>query len=317
MSITAFALCSIALMKGQGQDTVATINGEALTSQKYYRRMEYLPGLGRKTSTGQFIEIMPAIATLDTLVTETLILQIAKSKNLTPTETEVDQEVSYRLRNNPDYVKEWQSVGRTLPELRYMIKVERAQFKIQTEGIVVTESDVQRNYEGAKSSRYTIPARVKLRVIIVHDEESKAKVDAGLKTGKAFEEMASQFSTDPSKNAGGDFGVVPFDLLGPEVQASVKPLKKGERTGWLGKDTIFAKFQVEALLAQSVIPLDANIKEDLRREMMVIKGTGKIDMNKLIREARQNATISIASPEIDKAYKQFVDLEKKAKSGGQ
>ena len=316
MSITAIALCTIALLQGQGTETVATINGETLSSQNYYRRMEYLPGLGRKTNTGQFVEVLPAIATLDTLVTETLLLQIAKSKGLTPTETEIDQEISYRIRKSPNYTVDWQSSGRTLPELRQMIKVERAQFKIQTEGIVVTESDVQRNYDAAKGSRYTIPQRVKLRVIIVHDEDTKQKVDKGIKAGSKFEDLAKEYSTDPSKVLGGDFGVIPLDLLGDEVKAVIKPLKTGERTGWLGKEGVFAKFQVEAQLAQSVIPLDANIKEDLRREMMVIKGSTKVDINKLIREARQSASISITSPEIDKAYKQFLEFEKKAKSGG-
>jgi hypothetical protein len=69
-------------------------------------------------------------------------------------------------------------------------------------------------------------------------------------------------------------------------------------------------------MGATIVPLDANIKEDLRREMMMIKGAGKVDMNKLIRDARQTAKISIASPEIDKAYKQFVDLEKSVKNGG-
>lgn len=315
MSITALALCTALYTKGQGE-TVATINGEALSTQNYYRRMEYLPGLGRKTSTGQFIEIMPAIATLDALVTETLILQIARSKKLTPTETEIDQEVSYRVRNDPNYVNNWTAYGRTIPELRQMLKVERAQFKIQTEGVVVTETDIQKNYDAAKSSRFTIPPRVKLKVIIVHDEDAKGKVDSGLKEGKTFEAMASAHSTDPSKAAGGDFGVLPIDLLGEEVKTAIKPLKKGERTAWLGKESLFAKFQVDALLPLTVVPLDANIKEDIRREMMMIKGAANVDMNKLIREARQNAKISIAAPEIDKAYKQFMGLETKVKSGG-
>ena len=317
MSITAFALCTLSLINGQGTDTVATINGEVLNSQTYYRRMEYLPGLGRRTSTGQFIEIMPAIATLDALVTETLILQIAKAKGLTPTETEIDQEVSYQLRGNPNYVTSWQSVGRTMAELRQMIKVERAQFKIQTEGILVTETDIQRNYDAAKPSRFTIPPRVKLRIIIVHNDAAKTSVDSGLKAGKTFEAMASEFSTDPSKAIGGDFGVVPFDLLGEEVKTAIKTLKKGDRTDWIGKDSVFAKFQVDTLLPQAVIPLDAKIKEDLRREMMMLKGSGKVDMNKLIREARLNAKITVTSPEIDKAYKQLNNLEKTVRSGGQ
>lgn len=316
MSITAFAICTLGLLQGQGSDTVATINGEALTGPYYHRRMEYLPGLGRRTNTGQFIEIMPAIATLDTLVTEMLILQIAKSKGLTPTETEVDQEISYRIRVNSNYVKDWQAVGRTLPEMRHMIKVERAQFKIQTDGIVVTESDVQRNYDASKATRYTLPVRLKLRVIIVHDEEAKSLVDTGLKGGKAFEEMAKTYSTDPSKLAGGEFGTVPIDLLGDEVKAAVKPLKNGEQTGWLGKDATFAKFKVDLIYPEALIPLDVNLKEGIRREMMLIKGSGRVDIAKLVRDARLSANISIMSPEIDKAYKQFLELEKSAKNGG-
>ncbi|MBS1702134.1 MAG: peptidyl-prolyl cis-trans isomerase [Armatimonadetes bacterium] len=316
MSITAFALCSFALA-AQGAEPVATINGEAISSQYYYRRMEFLPGLGRMSVSGQFVEVMPAIATLDTLVTETLILQLAKSKNLTPTETEIDAEISYRLRNNPNFVKDWQSTGRTMPELRQQIKVERAHFKLQTDGIVVTDAEIQKNYEAAKSSRYTVPARVKLRVITVRDEATKKRVDDGLQSGKSFEDMAKQYSSDASKTIGGDFGVVPIDLLGDQVKNAIKPLKKGDRTSWLSSDNVFAKFQVEELLPEAIVPLDASVKEDLRREMMLRAGAQKNDIAKLIQDARQKANISIKSPEIAKAYKDFISLEKPSKSGGQ
>lgn len=315
MSITAIALFAAALSSRQGS-TVATVNGEPLTSQTYYRRMEYLPGLGRKTPTGQFVEILPAIATLDAMVTEMLLIQIGKQKGLMPTEPETDQEIAYQLRKNPNFVTDWQSVGRTMAELRHMVKVDRIQFKIQTEGIVVTETDIQKSYDAAKDSRFTVPARVKLRVITVTDADMKTKVDDGLKAGKTFESLATEYSTDASKTFGGDFGVVPIDLLGDQVKTAIKALKKGERTDWLSSDKIFAKFQVEALLPVSVIPLDASIKEDLRRELMIIKGSSRVDMGKLLRDARQNAKISITSPEIDKAYKQFIGLEKSDKSGG-
>ncbi len=316
MSITAITLCKLGLITNQVQAPVATINGEALTAQNYHRRMEYLPGLGRKTSTGQFIEILPAIATLDTLVTEMLLLQIAKAKGLTPTETEIDQELSYRVRNDSNYVGNWLTIGRTMTELRQMLKVERAHFKIQTEGIVVTETDIQKAYDAAKPSRYTIPNRVKLRVITVTDEESKSKVDDGLKAGKTFESLATQYSTDASKTFGGDFGVVPIEALGEQVQAGIKTLKKGERTGWLAADKVYAKFQVDAIMPMTIVPLDAKIKEDIRRDLMLLRGAPKVDMVKLLREARQTASISITSPEINKAYKQFVDLEKSARPGG-
>lgn len=316
MSITAIALYTLAIAS-QGTEPVATINGEAISAQNYYRRMEYLPGLGRMTGTGQFVEIMPAIATLDTMVTEMLILQAAKNRNLTPTEAEIDNEISYRLKNNPNLTKDWTATGRTMAELRHVIKVDRAQFKLQTEGVVVTETDVQTNYDAAKASRFTVPPRVKLRVITVRDEATRNKVDEGIRAGKKFDDLATQYSSDATKTVGGDFGVVPIDLLGDQVRAAIKSLKKGERTGWLKSDAVFAKFQVEEILPQYVMPLDASIKEDLRREIMLRKGQPKNDVAKIIRDARRNATIKITSPEIDKAYRQFVDLEKQAKPGGQ
>lgn len=316
MSITAIALYTLAIAS-QGTEPVATINGEAISAQNYYRRMEYLPGLGRMTGTGQFVEIMPAIATLDTMVTEMLILQAAKNRNLTPTEAEIDNEISYRLKNNPNLTKDWTATGRTMAELRHVIKVDRAQFKLQTEGVVVTETDVQTNYDAAKASRFTVPPRVKLRVITVRDEATRNKVDEGIRAGKKFDDLATQYSSDATKTVGGDFGVVPIDLLGDQVKAAIKSLKKGERTGWLKSDAVFAKFQVEEILPQYVMPLDASIKEDLRREIMLRKGQPKNDVAKIIRDARRNATIKITSPEIDKAYRQFVDLEKQAKPGGQ
>jgi hypothetical protein len=191
MNLISLAFIATSLLNPKVDETVATINGEVLSSQSYHRRMEYLPGLGRRTNTGQFIEILPAIATLDTIVTETLLLQIAKSKGLVPSETEIDQEISYRIRKDPTYVESWQSIGRTMPELRQKIKVERAQFKLQTDGIVVTESDIQNNYDAAKASRFTIPPRVKLRVIIVHDQDAMTKVDDGIKSGKTFNALAT------------------------------------------------------------------------------------------------------------------------------
>lgn len=316
MSTLAFAVCALAFAK-QGTEQVATINGEAISTQYYYRRMEYLPGLGRMSLSGQFVEIAPSIATLDTLVTETIILQLAKEHKVTPTEAEIDKEISYRTKINPNFTSDWLAAGRTLPELRQQIKVDRAQFKLQTEGMLVTDSEIQANYEAGKSSRFTVPQRVKLRVITVRDEATKTKVDSGLKGGRPFADLAKELSSDASKSQGGDFGVVPLDLLGDQVKNAIKPLKKGESTDWLSSDGIFAKFMLEDSLPASIIPLDESVKEDLRREMLIRKGAAKIPLANMIRQARQSATIKFTSPQMEKAYKQFLGLEKNSQKNGQ
>ncbi len=318
MSIFAIALCSLAFT-AQGNDPVATINGENISSQYYYRRMEYLPGLGRRSQTGQFVEVMPAIATLDTLVTEMLILQMAAKKNLVPSDGDIDKEIAYRLRTKPNLTKDWLDTGRTMPELRQQIKVEVARFRLETDGFIATDSDIETNYNAVKSTRYLVPLRVQLKVISVRDEASKTKVDAGLASGKKFDEMAKTYSSDSTASRGGDFGVIPLDLLSDQVKDAIKDLKEGQRTAWLSVDSVFAKFEVEKVIPQSYIPLDDTVKEELRREIMLRKGAPKNSIGKMIREARQTASIKISSPVIDKAYREFLGLEKQAasSSGGQ
>ena len=153
-------------------------------------------------------------------------------------------------------------------------------------------------------------------MITVRDEDSKSKVDAGIKAGQSFGLLASQYSTDVSKASNGEFGVVPIELLGDQVKTAVKALKPNERTDWLSFDGVFAKFELVQNLPQSLVPLDESVKEDLRREIMFRKGSTKVDLNKMIREARQKAAIKISSPDIDRLYKQFVDLEKQNKANG-
>ena len=52
---------------------------------------------------------------------------------------------------------------------------------------------------------------------------------------------------------------------------------------------------------------------------MLAKGVGVPANNimKMLRDARQKANISVTSPDVDKAYKQFLELGKKSTSGGQ
>lgn len=295
---------------------VVVINGESVLTSDYYRRMEFLPGLGTISKTGQFVEISPAMATLDTMITEKLLLQIAKSKNMVPTEAEVDKEIAYRLKGNPQMVEKWTAYGRSLPELRSIIKAEYAQFKLQTEGILVTENDVQSLYEASKATRYTIPARVKLRVITVRDASTKKKVDDELKAGKTFIFCASQYSTDASSKIGGDFGTVPLDVLSEDVKTALGALKKGEMSAWLGADTVFARFFVEDKMPEAVTPLNDLMREDLRRELMLRKGAAKNDIGKMIRDARQKAAIKFSSPELDKNYQKFIEAEKQVKENG-
>lgn len=313
LGVTAVPTLSLA----QEKPAIA-VNGVSLSMQEYYRRMEYLQGVGRVSRNSDFVELFPAIATIDTVITELLMLQVAKERGVLPTEAEIDFEVGYRSRLSPKIVDSWIASGRTMPEYRQMIKVEIAQFKLQTQGQTVTPGDIEDLYNLSKDTLYTSPSRVKLRIITVRTAEAQSTVDAEFKAGKSFQAIAALYSTDLSSKDGGLFGEVPMEALSEPVRKAITNLKKGERTEWISAGEAYAKFLVEEIIPKSVQPLTDDIREDLKRQILVRKSRGKNDVAKMLREARAKAKIEISNPKFDQAYKSFIESEQKRleNSGG-
>lgn len=308
--LLAASLFAAAIGQAQGE-TMIEINGEKVSRAEYVRRMEYLPGIGKATRDGNFVEVFPGLATVDFIINERLTLQIAKERGVEPTSAEVDAELAMIQRREPGLLERFMATGRTKDEYRAVVKFNLAQFRLQTEGVLVTDTEVKNLYELAKDVRFTRPPMVRLRVIAVNTDAESQEVDAELKAGKTFAATATLFSKDVSSRAGGMYGDIPLEQLSANVKDAVTKLKKGDMTAWLkSSETLLAKFFVEEVFARTTRPLDADLKEDLRRELLVRKGTGKNDVSKLLKEARQKADIKIASPEFEKAYKDSI-LDKK------
>ena len=299
-----------ALGHAQG-DTMIEINGEKVTRAEYVRRMEYLPGIGKATRDGNFIEVFPGLATVDFIINERLTLQIAKEHGVEPSPAEIDAELAMIQRREPGLLERFTATGRTKEEYRAVVRYNLAQFRLQTEGVLVTDTEVKNLYDLAKDVRFTRPPMVRLRVIAVNSDAESKEVDKELKAGKTFASTATLYSKDVTSRIGGMYGDIPLEQLSANVKEAVTKLKKGDTTAWLkSSDTLLAKFFVEEVLPRTTRPLDTDLKEDLRRELLVRKGSSKNDVSKMLREARQKATIKIASPEFDKAYKESI-LDKK------
>ncbi len=299
-----------ALSQAQGE-TMIEINGEKVSRADYVRRMEYLPGIGKVTRDGNFVEVFPGLATVDFIINERLTLQIAKERGVDPSAAEVDAELAMIQRREPGLLERFMATGRTKEEYRAVVRYNIAQFRLQTEGVLVTDAEIKNLYELAKDVRFTRPPMVRLRVIAVNTDAESKEVDNELKAGKTFASTATLLSKDITSRIGGMYGDIPLDQLSANVKDAVTKLKKGDTTPWLkSSETLMAKFYVEEVLPRTVRPLDADLKEDLRRELLVRKGSAKNDVSKMLKEARQKANIKIASPEFEKAYKDSI-LDKK------
>lgn len=289
----------------QDDKPMIVVNGEPILRGNYIKRMEVLPGVGKQVGN-QFITLQPGFITLQTLINEMLMLQLAKEKNVLPTEQQITDELNARIAENPDYSKAFTMLGFTQADLRYDLKVQLSEFNLVTMGINIADAQINRFYEDRKAD-FTLPKRYRLRVIAVNSDDLKKKVDAELASGKAFGAVAREHSVDVStKFDDGKMGDIAEDSLGGEVKTLVTGLKAGQSTSWLKASTSELKLFVEAILPAEVIKLDDVLKRKIRRKLMVDRGAVRNDMGKMMAEMRAKARIEYQGSPFDDDIKQMM-----------
>jgi hypothetical protein len=316
------AIAGAAAAQVDATRTVATVNGVEIKGGEYYRRMEFLPGVGRDLGTG-FAEFPPGFLTLEQLITEKLVFQLAKQKGVMPTDPEIQDELRYRLGKNPRLEQDWLAAGRTRAELEYEIKFDLAQFKILTAGITVTDQQVEQYYK-ANPGTYTIPKQVTLRVIVARTQADADAVDKELAAGKAFTDVAKAHSADVTAARGGEYGTVPISYLSGSVQTALASMSEGQTTAWFSstkrdpdskEEPAKFRFLLEKVIPQSLQPLDADTRRQTRQKLMMDEGKIKNHIKEELNALRASAKIDIAEKGFADAYKKFLDGYLKSSGG--
>lgn len=304
---------AMVIAQGNASDSVATVNGTPISSSDYYQRMEFLSDMGTLVGK-QYVEATPGLLTLDRLITEQLLLQLAAKDGVSPTQAQVDQLERDALTTDPLVEKDWAQTGRPLSELLTTYKLEAARFNILTRGIIVTDQEVKGQYNG-HPDQYTIPKRIHLKVIILSTPDKESQVDAALQSGKTFEDVAQSFSEDITKARGGDFGYIPEANLPTYFKTAIQGVKIGSTTAWgEGTSQDGRIFYFKALFADAaagqVLPLDAALTESIRKSMMIDRGSKIHDVNKELTDLRAQSKIVITNPVFSEQYNKLEGTQK-------
>jgi len=273
---------------------VVIINGQAVKGSEYYRRMEFLSGVGKMTPAG-FAAAPPGFLTIQRIVDEKLMLQLCDERKCAPTDAEIKQELDDRIAENADLMKNWTATGGTEAELNYAIKLELAELKIVSQGITVTDQELEAFYK-ANPSMFTFPKRFKLRLIAVPDEAKRDAADTDLKGGMSFAEAVKKHSDHPSKFNDGQLGELPVDVMSANLKTAIDGVKIGSATEWIRTEGGFYKFLVENITPERVQSLDDKTRRQLRRKLAVDRGRVKTDISKLMTEARAKAKVEVNIP---------------------
>lgn len=286
---------------------VFTVNGEEVKGNEYYRRMEYLPNVNKRFGRTN-VEFPPGFLTIEQLVTEHLILQLAKEKGCYPSDAEVQAELKARMDDEPKFLDTWILGGQTREELLQQLKIEVAQFKLLTFGVTITDQEVTKFYND-NLAKFTIPKRYKLRIIVVSNDTAKSAVDQDLSAGKPFADVAKARSEDITRTTGGEFGTQALSLLPQTVQDAISGVKIGNYSNWCqtGVENTIARFQVEDILKEELQPLTPKRLASTRRQMMLDRGTNKNNLERDMVELRKRSKIDIKQKEFADAYRRFLD----------
>ncbi len=304
---TLLALAASSFAQVDPNRLVAVVNGEEIRGAEYYRYMEYMDLKDAYQRFRNLLYNFPAgYLALDQLITEKLMLQLAKTKGAVPLEPEVDQEIGYAKEQSPKLLEEWAAKGRTPAEMRAQARYDIAVFKLQTLGITVTDQEVDKYYRD-NAVQFTSPKLFKLRLIALTDVASKDKVDAELRSGKAFAEVAKQYSDDVTKLAGGEYGTVPLTSMPEALSKPISDTKIGQSTAWAEFQGKHVKFFLEDVLPEKLQPMTPTLRRQIRRKLMLDRGKVKIDLAKELSAARVKAKVDIKQKEFAEIYKKLME----------
>ena len=166
--------------------------------------------------------------TFKEMVLQKILWQQAKEQGIKVSDSEVD-----KIMKQQDYKTFLAESGLEEKYFRQEMKTQILYWKLHdkiTAKTTVSDEEAQAYYK-ENTSKYNEEGGIQISHILVDTEKEARDILAKLNNGADFAEMAQQYSNCPSKNQGGDLGLVnEGSNFVPEFQEAALKLQPGELT---------------------------------------------------------------------------------------
>lgn len=219
-------------------ETIAVVGNRTVSLDDFKR---YL----RRNPATELVQLSPeaASALLDQHIEEILLSEHAADLDLLVPADRVAEAV----RNDP---------GSTVVEKRDELQRNLLLSRLSDQTEPPAEQDVRRYYD-ENLEQFELGERVRVRQILLKDQETAAEVHAALRNGAPFEEMARKHSLAPNAGKGGEIGEISRGDLPGFIEREVFDLKSGAISDVIEAAGTFHLFKVEDRLPAETLSFDA------------------------------------------------------------
>lgn len=213
------------------QVAVAKVNGQKITKDQLYDTMAKTAGKDM----------------LQQLIMNTLIDQQVKKANITVTDKDVEDEISYIKKSFPSedvFNQALAQQGMTMADLKEQMYTQVKVNKLLGLKIKITEDSMKQFFDQNKDQLGT-PEQVRVSQILLQSKEDADAVLKQLKSGSDFAQLAKDKSQDTnSKDKGGDIGFFAKGDMDPAIEDAAFKLKVGETSGVVESQDGYAVIKV-------------------------------------------------------------------------
>lgn len=228
---------------------------------------------------------------MDDLIDRRLMMQVAKREGMLPSATEVTGAIDDLKRNNnattdAQFRAMLKAEGLTLEQLRRIIEERLAIGRLLTRQIrstIILGEDELQKYYATHQDKYQRTPEAQIRLIFIAappgGDEAAARsrveeVQAKLSAGADFAKMAEEYSDSPTKEKGGEVGIVHKGDLAPEIEAAAFSVREGGVSPPIRTEAGWSLIQVESRRTETVAPF-AEVRDAIRDQLLQEKFDAK------------------------------------------
>ncbi|HZK43698.1 MAG TPA: SurA N-terminal domain-containing protein [Syntrophomonadaceae bacterium] len=263
---------------------VGVVNGTEITQgqlDKHYMIIKtgYESQMGKELTDkedGELIEDLKE-KSFEDIVLQTVVRQNAEQKNIKISAAEIEEELkAFKDHHGEEGYKEFlKQMQMTEADLKEQIEAEKIFLVLRDEvtaDVVVSDEEIEEFY-AEEGEMFTEPGGMEVFHILVEKEDEAKDILAKLENGEDFADLAVKHSTCPSKEKGGDLGLINEESpMVEEFKVAALALKSGEMVEAPVK-TEFGYHLIKAGEYKEPVTLTfEEVKSDIQAQLEIEKG---------------------------------------------